>query len=781
MRHNLTISFFEKTIPSPHQIVDPEVCPITRANLHYFIHLIDNENAWTGPIETENTEVTFSFNTNFTEDVMNAMESKQNLSDFVRLIELQELKIRFSFSDPLKEAEIFIRKWIPVFPELRIFGKGDDLMDILEKIVQNPFFTTIPDADFIPIERIFQFKELEELVEPEKRNFLKEFPNSQWRILQFLYKFPEYGKQMLENNPALVYMVIHYHLWKPDDNYWETIGKFLTMPHKEILAYLDFPNEKSFVKILSKIYTHDIDIQMFSLLKNLYQTSEIRKLLRHASVLDLNLLQLIRWQNKKLQWMVPFLEEYFYMRGFRKRYLMETVIPDIMQMLQYFPDEVTFRIGSVEYLERLHDNLSSGRYLKKIGLKESWKDIKFPSAPFEGIQSGNRWILQPIENAYELICESEEMNHCVYSYMDKIKSGEYYVFRLFSPVRATIGLVKKSENEWEVQQIFGVNNAKIPSEYEVLLYCYFSKDKWLSEKARLLFMNKTDALKSYPLPGTSFKSLNFNDEIIVHRLDNWYDLWNSFKQIECYEPFRLFHLIRKNGMIYRLTKPIQTFIFVTGDSVSIPVQNNMLQNSEENDFPGKWVIFKIIFTRLIRDNKNPAEEIIITPKHMDTFKFVDFPYPIPKIPGYLILEQIKHVRDMLDALINFHWAHRLTLDFSDEKMVIFRIKEPAEGVCVLVKSEKWKMKYFLIKSSVPTHDCNDDYLGDEKRYEMNHTESLLEKRLENDFREWINFLNGGKPTLLPLRKAVPNSILLQESMSEIERWWWKVMGDRIGK
>jgi len=59
----------------------------------------------------------------------------------------------------------------------------------------------------------------------------------------------------------------------------------------------------------------------------------------------------------------------------------------------------------------------------------------------------------PITNFKDLVIEGQQQRNCVKSYHDEILSGNYYVYKVVSPERATLGLEKKRQKKWSIDQL----------------------------------------------------------------------------------------------------------------------------------------------------------------------------------------------------------------------------------------------------------------------------------------------------------------------------------------
>lgn len=56
------------------------------------------------------------------------------------------------------------------------------------------------------------------------------------------------------------------------------------------------------------------------------------------------------------------------------------------------------------------------------------------------------------------------MGHCVASYRPDIEAGGYFVYRVTSPVRATLGL-RMERGRWTVDQIRGPGNRRVEARH----------------------------------------------------------------------------------------------------------------------------------------------------------------------------------------------------------------------------------------------------------------------------------------------------------------------------
>jgi hypothetical protein len=136
----------------------------------------------------------------------------------------------------------------------------------------------------------------------------------------------------------------------------------------------------------------------------------------------------------------------------------------------------TAECRTVSGLERLHNRLVeemhqvTERELERKN-QEMWS-IPFPEPPFSG--NGN---ISPVTTAIELYREGKAMHHCVATYCDTVFRGESFFYRIISPERATMEIVRCGK-DWQVGRIKLICNAD-PSEKT-----WTAAKRWLEERKR---------------------------------------------------------------------------------------------------------------------------------------------------------------------------------------------------------------------------------------------------------------------------------------------------------
>lgn len=108
-------------------------------------------------------------------------------------------------------------------------------------------------------------------------------------------------------------------------------------------------------------------------------------------------------------------------------------------------------------LREFHDRLSDrcrDEWVNEI--RSAVQGYTWPAAPFAGNDA-----IQPIVTVAMLIEEGRRMHHCIPSYVEEIIKGELYAYRVLSPQRATLMLVRGSDGQWKRDDIRATCNGSV--------------------------------------------------------------------------------------------------------------------------------------------------------------------------------------------------------------------------------------------------------------------------------------------------------------------------------
>ena len=257
--------------------------------------------------------------------------------------------------------------------------------------------------------------------------FEKQFIKHAFSALSFASR-SKAAAQMLLSSPILMWMILQHSIQNKLSP--EAAMELFLWKRIKILNLYDLPESKAVLRFLYKYKPKDFELSEFNTIKrfvDLFDMSVISRIqnIRYA---------LIRWLIQEPNWIHA---------GFVKT-LDETC--SIQTLKVYVQD--TFRMGrqlqnpqtqqnllncqTFEQVIQMHDRLIER--INEVSF-QGFENVVYPTPSLEATDS-----IIPILNHKDLMLEGREMKHCISSYHNRVFDGEYYVFKILKPQRATIGL-----------------------------------------------------------------------------------------------------------------------------------------------------------------------------------------------------------------------------------------------------------------------------------------------------------------------------------------------------
>lgn len=269
------------------------------------------------------------------------------------------------------------------------------------------------------------------------------------------------AKELFINAPILSWLILEYACnVKLDEN---KALKLFNLKRTQILELHGIEPRKANLKFLYRINEPRFGYEGLELIKTVFQIHDIIKLNR------------ISYPSfTKLEWLIdsPQWIDAAFMKNEKINtnvYAFKTYVNDTLRMANDLQiNNIISRISECKNQEsvvRLHDQL-----IPRINslTQDHLRKIPFPTPPLKE-DLGVTAIL----NYDELNNEGKSMHHCILSYRQRIISGEYYVYKICAPQRATIGL-RLANGQWAIDQIKLVCNGMPSDETKEWVY------KWLS-------------------------------------------------------------------------------------------------------------------------------------------------------------------------------------------------------------------------------------------------------------------------------------------------------------
>jgi len=297
--------------------------------------------------------------------------------------------------------------------------------------------------------------------------------------------------ELFANNPILFWLLFTYaqqHNWHEFE-----FVKTCRLKQTEILKAINLPATKSTLKLLHKIKARQFAQQEYELIRELL-TLDVHGL-NHRTTISLPLIKLIihfpLLLNSKLL-------NHWNGKGIK---LLSELVQDIEHMTHRMGldrgaiNQQLFSCRGIECVQRIHDKLVVQLNNKMIAIttrnqehpkqSEALLIQPFPIPPL----LGNKHII-PITNTNMLLEESKLQHHCVAAYDEEIIQGDYYVYQILAPERATLGIKVKrrllqqkgEQPNLKIDQLKGYRNKAVSRETKEAVMLWFNDKNNINQK-----------------------------------------------------------------------------------------------------------------------------------------------------------------------------------------------------------------------------------------------------------------------------------------------------------
>lgn len=278
-------------------------------------------------------------------------------------------------------------------------------------------------------------------------NFVSVFKKYQSSLLVLTFGRPAVYSFTMQN-PVLFWLCCHKFVVGAISK--DEVAHLATMKRREVLSLVAGKSEARYLKLLAKLKLKNWDGAEFRLLVRMLQTPLFVEAFQHWRAVSIEAVKVLD--------RYPFLANSKILQRYSDSSA-EVVISDIPVNFKdvYFDTvELGKHIGlkhsqsivdaceCVEAVRSLHDSWSAVLNRKVEYLSH---DEILPEPPL----SGNQWII-PLHSVNEILREASEMKHCLASYIDKLRVGKSFIYRVIRPQRATCEIVLRS-GLYEISQI----------------------------------------------------------------------------------------------------------------------------------------------------------------------------------------------------------------------------------------------------------------------------------------------------------------------------------------
>jgi hypothetical protein len=274
-------------------------------------------------------------------------------------------------------------------------------------------------------------------------------PARQWMMLR-LMQSSEAAAELASSNRALAFALSHSWFFRERYSTHEGAAIVAKRRRKEIADWLGFPPTDAAANMLSKLASGSITIQTLKKIRALFVSPLDSKMLFHLRRINAGVVAIMSDPALGSALSMNLLGEVSESSSEDSEPQAAALLSQILTMSATL-DRGLPRPSSLEKLEALHFEISTA-YLKKYPPG----DGPLPKPPLEDSQT-----IKAIRSIGELIAEGREQNHCAATYVQSIRSGRLFIYKLLQPERATLSIIRGPSGEWGLQQIRAHSNALV--------------------------------------------------------------------------------------------------------------------------------------------------------------------------------------------------------------------------------------------------------------------------------------------------------------------------------
>ena len=296
---------------------------------------------------------------------------------------------------------------------------------------------------------------------PAIRQALSRFATRQWHLAKLAQL--DGGLDLIKTNQGLAFCVASSWVFKRNTHPWRSARRLLRLKRRDAAAWLGFPATESVVRLLGKVSPEACYAPLLLNLRRAVNgdlSSDLVKALTFLPVLNADTLTLINSRT-----MLPSLTTAL-LRDVARRSVhpgctgeWRGLMVDVHRMMLRLPDAPPpGPLRSLAAYRRYHDALAC-QYNERVAdeTQDSVDDgSPLPPPPFPGTSE-----IIPLSTPQEVRQEGVEQKSCVASYMDKVRRGHTFIYRVLAPQRATAEIAEQQPGRWRLVHLAGFKNRPV--------------------------------------------------------------------------------------------------------------------------------------------------------------------------------------------------------------------------------------------------------------------------------------------------------------------------------
>lgn len=285
---------------------------------------------------------------------------------------------------------------------------------------------------------------------------LQRFIDCHAELIQMAQAVPDIFVDWARWNPAIAVIAATYWIYRSAEKVPDIVERaevWENLDPRDILQLARFDHSKSFLKALGKIPPEQCYDFVISRLRDQWQISAKRRLLRHLRKITMDTTWLLGCFPPLLD---PGLHQLAAEKPFYDEFHFGHIIGDLTNRREIRGLEIwpyRNRILTWEQLLTAYD-----RFLKKCDHVPE----RFGQSPLPSLETGE-FHIEAITSRTGLDAEAAEMENCIAGFLVQIYQGECFAFRLLKPERATV-LVDRRSGRWSIAEaMLAANERQVKS------------------------------------------------------------------------------------------------------------------------------------------------------------------------------------------------------------------------------------------------------------------------------------------------------------------------------
>ena len=380
---------------------------------------------------------------------------------------------------------VVLRGW----PEIRAWSKEGEggFCPCRPRLSRNLFRTTPPKPtrqqgkgppatrEAVRYRRELTAWEFSQTLSQEIRILMARFESGHYELLQGLAAGGRAAQELASTNPALFLRLVRndaFHQPRVRARV-RAVRTWCDKKRHHLAGWLGWPATKQVVRILARLWPEDVATWRLHRLRRLVQEPAVIKLLSHLPLTDARGQRLLRGEGLDMLWALAGPEGAFDPSAAEglAPLMVRDESPQQENAQMWLRDSQCMsldlggvwppcpRLRSMEELQRLHHDLALRQRLElRSKALIEFMQSAFPPAPLPGCAH-----IAPVSNPRDLLEEGDFMGHCIASFHRQIRAGAYYVYRVWHPERATLGIRREASGYWRVTELKLARNGA-PSE-----------------------------------------------------------------------------------------------------------------------------------------------------------------------------------------------------------------------------------------------------------------------------------------------------------------------------